>query len=176
MCTANHSVALQLTDAFRRAQSDAQFRRWLTTQRAAMQDRFPVNDCPDVRHGMYGQSSLAIVGARLLQLYPDRRAAFNRETIRTTMRYVYYVGETFRRAFDGTWVALPSLDDVDAPPARVAVDYPMREGLIRPTELVLLALSRRTGEVITGVYRHAERDHAAWMCAGRPERTFTGRR
>lgn len=167
-------VPMQLTKAFRQAQSDQQFLGWLKMQEAVMEIEFPF-DVNEVRDQMYTKDSLAVIENRLQDLYPTAAAAFDADNVHTTMRYVYYVGETFRRAFGGTWVALPNLSDPIEPPHKSAVDFPMREAYVEPAELVKIALTRRTGQELTRVYGYAERDYDNWLAAGCPERTYLGR-
>ena len=118
---------------------------------------------------MYTEASLAIVEQKLLDLYDNHRSAFSLENVHTTMRYVYYVGETFRRACEGTWVALP-VADAYLP----AIDFPMRETMTKPTDLVEGAVNRRDGKHLTKVFGHAVRSYREWTEAGKPERTFRG--
>ncbi|BBZ54217.1 hypothetical protein [Mycolicibacterium phocaicum] len=89
-------VPTQLTRAFRDAQSNEQFLGWLKMQEAVMEIEFPYYDLPEIREQMYTEASLAIVEQKLLGLYDNHRSAFSLENVHTTMRYVYYVGETFR--------------------------------------------------------------------------------
>jgi len=168
-------VPEQLTKAFRLAQSDERFQGWLKMQEASMEIEFPIYDVPQLRGQMYTPDSLAIVEAELLQLHPNHREAFTEDAVHLTMRFAYYIGETFRRAFEGTWVAIPSRVDPENGPRTAAVDFPMREAYIDPAQLVVLALNRRTGKEISRVFGYAERDYAEWIESGKPERTFLGR-
>jgi len=172
MGTADDYIPIQLTRKFRDAQFDNDFQGWLKMQEAAMQIEFPVHDCPEIREDMYSKHSLAVIENKLLQMYPDHRVAFNPDNVHTTMRYVYYVGETFRRNFEGIWVVLPSMSDPTQPPTTAAIDYPMREAMNKPAELVQMALGRRKGNEITRVYGYAERDYNEWIAMGKPARTF----
>ena len=162
-------VPTQLTRAFRDAQSNEQFLGWLKMQEAVMEIEFPYYDLPEIREQMYTEASLAIVEQKLLGLYDNHRSAFSLENVHTTMRYVYYVGETFRRACEGTWVALP-VADAYLP----AIDFPMRETMTKPTDLVEGTVNRRDGKHLTKVYGHAVRSYREWTEAGKPERTFRG--
>jgi hypothetical protein len=168
-------VPMQLTKAFREAQTDEKFQSWLKMQDAVMGIEFPIYDVPEIRDQMYTKGSLAIVENKLLELYPNHRVAFDSDHVHTTMRFVYYIGETFRRAFEGMWVALPRLSKPTEPPVKAAVDFPMREAYIEPAGLVKIAVNRRNTDEITRVYGYAERDYAKWINAGRPERTYLGR-
>ena len=162
-------VPRQLTKAFREAQSNEQFLGWLKMQEAVMEIEFPYYDLPEVRDDMFSKASLAIVEQKLLELYEDRSAAFSTEHVHTTMRYVYYIGETFRSAFEGVWVNLPLTDGFAA-----AIDFPMRETMIKPADLVQGAVNLRTGTELTVVFGYAERNYREWVDAGKPERTFRG--
>jgi hypothetical protein len=98
-------VPIQLTKAFRTAQSDEKFQGWLKMQEAVMGIEFPVYDLPEVANEMFTKDSLEKAEAKLIELYPDERAAYaTDDDINRTMRYVYYVGETFRQALEGVWV------------------------------------------------------------------------
>lgn len=109
------------------------------------------------------------VEQRLLGLYENHRDAFSPEHVHATMRYGYYIGETFRRACEGIWVTIP-VSGAYLP----AIDFPMRETMIKPTDLVTGAVNRRDGKHLALVFGHAERDYEEWLAAGKPERTFLG--
>ncbi|MBS9534034.1 hypothetical protein KIH27_10600 [Mycobacterium sp. M1] len=169
-------VPVQLTKAFRAAQSDTRFQGWLKMQEAVMDIEFPIYDLPEISDIMYTRESLEIVEAQLMELYPNERAAYTGDdNIHRTMRYVYYIGETFRRALEATWVALPPGDpNQDAKRLRPAIDVPFDEMFLQPMELVGMALNRRSGIEITRTYGHMQRPYNEWLEAGRPERTFRG--
>ena len=174
MGSSNDYVPVQLTEAFRQAQADEKFQSWLKMQEAIMGIEFPIYDCPEIRDQMYSKNSLAVIEGKLMDLYINHRDAFGLANVHTTMRYVYYVGETLRRAFEGRWVGLPNLAEPTTSPTKMAIDYPMREAMNRPADLVKIAVNRRSGNEIARVYGYAERDYNEWIAAGRPERTFLG--
>ena len=169
-------IPTQLTNAFREAQTDEKFQGWLKMQEAAMGIEFPIYDLPDIRDNMFTKDSLATIEEKLTELYDSNSAAYTgEENIHRTMRFVYYVGETFRRAFEGRWVAIPPLGNKpDREGLLPGVDVPFREGFIRPTQLIHFALTRRSGVEITRVYGHMERAHQKWLEAGRPPRSYRG--
>ncbi|WP_019164908.1 hypothetical protein [Mycobacteroides abscessus] len=166
-------IPIQLTNEFRRAQENQLFRSWLDRQQAIMAIEFPIEDCPEVAGIMYTEESLAVVENKLLSLYDNFRDALDEQHVHTTMRYVYYVGETYRIAFEGTWVALPKARggaDDNTP----VIDLPFWETLLKPMESVQAALNRRNGSELAGQYPYAQRDYLAWVEAGRPERAYRG--
>ncbi|OHU31698.1 hypothetical protein BKG76_00330 [Mycobacteroides franklinii] len=166
-------VPIQLTNAFRRAQQNTKFRSWLDMQDAVMAIEFPFEDCPEVAGMMYTQRSLGVVEAKILSFYDCFQDAWDAKNIHTTMRFVYYIGETYRRGFEGAWAALPKFgggEDDNTP----VVDFPFRDTLFKPMESVQVALVRRTGSEIAGLYPYAQKDFQEWVEAGRPERTYRG--
>ena len=170
------SVPMQLTKAFREAQSDEKFQGWLKMQEAVMEIEFPYYDLPEIRDHMFTKDSLATVENKLLDLYPNEQAAFaTSDDVHRTMRYIYYIGDTFRRSFEATWAAFPH-HDPNAPSraAMPVIDLPFSEAFIKPTDLLGMVLNRRTGTELTRVYGYIERDYGEWHDNGRPERTYLG--
>lgn len=173
MGSAHDYIPVQLTGAFRKAQSNKLFRSWIEMQQAVMAIEFPIDDCPGVRDIMFTEMSLGIVEEKLLSLYDSFGISLEDRNLHTVMRYVYYIGETYRRAFEGTWVALPKPgggEDDNLP----VVDLPFWETLFKPMESVQAALNRRTGVELAGQYPYAKRDYDRWVEAGRPERVYRG--
>lgn len=175
-------VPVRLTRAYRDAQENEFFLGWLKMQEAVMNIEFPYFDLPEVKDHMFTGDSLRIVENKLLDLYSDPRVAFaGEENLHRTMRYVYYIGETYRRAFEGTWVVLPEVETKgkkragDSEPAMTpAVDLPFNELFTNPMQQISMALSRRTGTEITAIFQFAAEDYAQWVQDGRPERVFRG--
>lgn len=142
-------------------------------QEAVMAIEFPIDDCPEVRDIMFTEDSLSVLEGKLLSLYDSFDAAMDGRNIHTTMRFVYYIGETYRRAFEGTWAALPrssGKQDGNIP----VVDLPFRETLAKPLEAVQVALVRRTGTEVAYLYPRTKIAYEAWLAEGRPARTYRG--
>ncbi|TDZ77533.1 hypothetical protein DE4585_04928 [Mycobacteroides salmoniphilum] len=162
-------VPIQLTSAFRKAQQNTKFRSWLDMQDAVMAIEFR----PEVSGMMYTKESLEVVEAKILSLYDSFQEAWDAKNVHTTMRFVYYIGETYRRGLEGVWAALPKFgggEDDNTP----VVDFPFRETLFKPMESVQVSLVRRTGSEMAGLYPNAQRDFQEWVEAGRPERAYRG--
>lgn len=175
-------IPIRTTRAYRDAQSDENFLGWLRMQEAVMDIEFPYVDCPEVRDVMYAKESLPIVEAKLLQLYGNSREALTgEENLHRTMRFVYYVGDVFRRAFEGTWVALPEIDDKGkrkepeaGPSLQPAVDVPFRESFVTPLRQVSMAIGHRSGNELATNFLLTERAYAKWVKDGRGEVVIRG--
>lgn len=166
-------VPVRLTKAFRDAQADESFLGWLKMQDAVMDIEFPYFDVPEIRGIMFTKASLDVVESKLIARYPNTRAAFDgADNLHSTMRFVYYVGETYRRAFEGTWAVLPPSDQQPAP--MPAVDLPCKETFTVPMTQIGMALGRRTGTDISLSFGLTERLFTKWVADGRPERVYRG--
>lgn len=120
---------------------------------------------------MFTKDGLANAEGKLIELYDSNRAAYDGEgNVHWTMRYVYYVGETFRRAFEGTWVVIPPLGDRSRRAGLLpGVDLQFRENFVNPTQLIHLALPRRSGIEITRVYgTRSGTTTNGWMLGSHP--------
>lgn len=169
-------VPIALTRAFREAQTDEKFQGWLKMQEAAVGIVFPIEDVPGVRDSMFTKDSLSIVEAKLLELYDNHQDAFDGDdNVHRTMRFAYYIGETYRDAFEGTWVAIPQFDKAgNGAGVQPGIQLPFREDFTRPLQQITFALVRRTGEEITRVFGYAQRDYEEWIEKGRPDVEYIG--
>ncbi|MCP2290042.1 hypothetical protein [Nocardia amikacinitolerans] len=149
-------------------QSDEKFQSWLRMQDAAMDIEFSIFDVPEVNGHMYTREGLVVAERALLERFPDYRTAFSGENQKLAMRFVYFIGETFRRATEGKWFALPP-----DPPKRgpqPLIDTEFSPILYNPMHLISFAFQRRTGKEIVTPYDYAVKDHQKWVEAGRPPR------
>ncbi|MGW4741727.1 hypothetical protein [Nocardia xishanensis] len=149
-------------------QNDEKFQSWLRMQDAAMDIEFSIFDAPEVNGHMYTREGLVIAEQVLLERFPDYRTVFTEENQKLGMRFVYFIGETFRRAVEGNWFALPP-----DPPRRgplPLVDAEFRSPFFNPMRLMSFAFQRRTGKEIVTPYDNAVKKYKKWVDAGRPPR------
>lgn len=162
------SVRYRETKEFQEWQNNQQFLGWLKMSDGLMQIEFPL-EVPEVAEIMYTKESLPIVERKAVELYPgDWRDAVAPENIGLTMQFVYYIGETFRRNFEGEWVVLPPSKHRAQPQS--AVDLPFNLLFTEPLALFRVSLIRRTGNEISTVYKFAEESYQGWVNDGRPDR------
>lgn len=171
MGSTHNYIPVRTTRRYREAQTDEKFQGWLKMQSAAMEIVFPIQDVPELRDQMFTPDSLALVESKLLETFSSEEEAFTGD-VSLTMRYVYYVGETFRRHLEGEWCSIlkKKPDGATVP----GIDGPYSEGFINPADLIGIALVRRTGNEISDVFGFQRRRYDQWVSDGRPERTFRG--
>jgi hypothetical protein len=137
-------------------------------QEAAMDIEFTNYDVPELNGHLYTRQGLVIAEHQLLQRYTNLRDLLSAVNLKIGMRFVYFIGETFRQAIEGTGVALPP--NPDRPTQRSVIDSPMWTAFHDPQHMISLALSRRTEKEITTIYDRAIKRHQKWIDAGRPAR------
>ncbi|WP_139279775.1 hypothetical protein [Rhodococcoides yunnanense] len=157
------------TPEYRDAQSDPRFTSWVTMQEAAIELEFIVADVPELKPHLYTREGIVLAEHAALERFPGWRDAFAGDNLTVAMRFVYFIGETFRRATEGRWVAVPQ-----APPktgALQAIDVQYKSGFHNPADMLQMALAQRSGDRIVKVFDYAIEDHQKWVDAGRPSRT-----
>lgn len=162
-------VPIRETSEYRELQKDQMFQSWLRMQDAAMELEFIIYDAPELRGNLYTREGLVIAERKALELFESERSAFTDETVTLGMRFVYFIGETIRRATEGTWVALPP-----NPPRRTgptsAIDVGFSPAFYDPQDMLGIVLVRRTGTVLSRIFDFAVEDYQQWVGAGRPPR------
>ncbi len=157
------------TPQYQAIQGDERFRSWLLMQDAAMQIEFTVFDVPELSGIEYTREGLEVAEKELLERFNVNSKPFSEENYKLGMRFVYFIGETFRRAVEGAWVALPP-DPPHRPGTKSMIDAEFRSGFYDPQHMIGLALGRRTGTEFTWIFDRAVRAHQEWVDAGRPAR------
>lgn len=174
MGSTHNYVPVRTTRKFQDAQHDERFLGWLQMEEAAMPLIFQVKDVPGLSEKMYTKASVPIVEQSLLDRFASAADLWiTEESTDSVMRYTYYLGEVFRREFEGSWVALPGKGKGISASTPV-IDLPFRETFVNPLSLINFAVGRRTGDQIGHVLHWAEEDYNKWVSEGRPERTFEG--
>ena len=163
------SGPIRESEEFRVAQSDPRFVSWLKMQEAAIELEFIVSDVPELKPHLYTREGIVVAEHVALERFSGWREAFTGDNLTLAMRFVYFIGETFRRATEGRWVAVPQ------PPPKTgalqAIDVEYKSGFYAPTDMLQMALAQRTGDKIVKVFDYAVEDHQKWVDAGRPPRT-----
>lgn len=166
MTVPSGDVPLRQSEIFRAAQADEGFRSWLAMQEAVMALEFFVTDVPELKRHRYTREGLVVAERELIARYRDRADAYSDENFAVTSRFSYFIGETIRRATEGTWVALPQVKGGALP----AVETEFDDGYFNVNRLVQLALVRRSGVALSRVFDHAVKNYEKWVDAGRPPR------
>lgn len=162
--------SIRNTSEYQRIQHDERFLGWLRMQEAAMEIEFTVFDMPELSAHMYTREGIVLAEREILRRFDRYRTMFSAENYKIGMRFVYFIGETFRRTVEGHWIALPP-DPPTRPGPKSVVEAPFHWNFYDPQHMIGLALSRRTGTEISWIFDRAAEDHRDWVAAGRPQRS-----
>lgn len=157
-----------------RRQKDPKFLAWLD----GMDDelaRVVGEDAPALE-SLPPQDRWSLAGLRVLE-----RAALehfptvdvpepSQEQIQLLDRLARAVGYVFARTFEGAhWVYVVPARSADEPGEyQPVVETPALPVYVNPGALLVQAVYGRKGTVLEQVYASTEKDHAAWVAAGRP--------
>nr|WP_245558249.1 hypothetical protein [Nocardia thailandica] len=161
----NGGRELRDTAAFAKRQADAGFRSWLLMQEAAMEIEFTVFDVPELSGCEYTREGLVIAEQQIMHRF-DNVSPFSADNRKLGNRFVYFLGETFRRSFEGRWVAVPPIPPATNP--KVMIDVEFKSGFYNPRQMVTFVWKRRTGTELTWIYDFAQENYANWISRGRP--------
>ncbi|WP_433577533.1 hypothetical protein [Nocardia brasiliensis] len=127
-----------------------------------------MSDMPDDPWTVEG---LSCAERAALELFADADAAEAAEQRGMVDRFARFVGEVFRRNFEGRWY-----NNTDADDQGRGFGPALREGYnpayLEPVRLVFAALDRRTGSEWARVFGYSEKRYAEWVATGRPQPQF----
>ncbi|MEV0688196.1 hypothetical protein AB0I35_30455 [Nocardia sp. NPDC050378] len=167
-------VGVRETPEFKALQNDEQFRSWLLMQEAAMEIEFTVFDVPELSGYEYTREGLVIAEQEILRRFADS-SPWTEENYKLGSRFMYFIGETFVRNFEGKWVALPPQPPKTSPATVVDTEY--SSGFYNPRTQMGFVRSRKTGTELTWIFDRAQATYTQWVELGRPGRgTWDGYR
>ncbi|MGK8485439.1 hypothetical protein [Nocardia asiatica] len=91
-------------------QHDPRWLAWLADMDAGL-ERFFTETVPGMPDDPWSADGLRHAEARALELFPSREAVGLPENRDTADGFHRYLGEVFRRAFEGRWYNVPDYDD-----------------------------------------------------------------
>ncbi|MGW1738331.1 hypothetical protein ACWCPQ_05920 [Nocardia sp. NPDC001965] len=151
---------------FRQIQDDERFGDWLQLQQDAVEGEFAATDVPELHGLLWTREGLRIAEQEMLRRFSDFDDMLSEENFEVGSRFVYLIGETFRRALEGIWVLLPP-NPPERPDHVCVIDSPMWTAFHDPAHMSGLAFDRRTGQEISWIFDRTVKRHHKWVEAGR---------
>ncbi|WP_433654543.1 hypothetical protein ACQPW1_27780 [Nocardia sp. CA-128927] len=154
----------------RQHEQDQQDPRWLAwlAEMDDQIDRFRTETVPGLSAGPWDAEDLRSVERALLERFPDVDDAEGPEHQETVDQFARFIGEVFRRNFEGHWY-----NNTDADDQRRGFGPSLREGYnpayLEPVRLVFAALDRGTGSEWARVFGFSQKRYAEWAATGRPQ-------
>ncbi|GGL03203.1 hypothetical protein [Nocardia jinanensis] len=154
---------------YQQIQNDENFQTWLRMQQDAIEGEFVDADVPELDGHLWTREGLLIVEHEMLRRFSDFDDMVSEENFEVGVRFIYFIGETFRRALEGIWALLPP-NPPDRPDPLCVIDSPMWTAFHDPTHMSGLAFDRRTGKEISWIFDRTVKRHHKWVAAGRRTR------
>ncbi|WP_280428346.1 hypothetical protein [Nocardia brasiliensis] len=153
-------------------QEDPRWLAWLN-EMGEQVDRFLNETVPDMPDDPWSVEGLQRAEQALLERFPNSGDESGPENQELVDQFARFIGETFRRHFEGEWYNAPDADDMQGSRGFGPV---LREGYnpeyLDTVPLVSMAIYRRTGKEWGRIFGHSQRRYAQWVAAGRPEPTW----
>ncbi|WP_406267329.1 hypothetical protein OH799_22125 [Nocardia sp. NBC_00881] len=107
--------------------------------------------------------------AAALLIFPTMESVDLPENREIADQFHRYIGEVFRRNFEGEWYNVPECDD----PQRThgfgpVVRRPFNELYLTVISQLTTAMHRRTGTEWSRIFEFSAEDYTSWQNAGRP--------
>lgn len=149
-------------------QHDPRWLAWLADMDAGLA-RFFTETAPGMPDDPWSAEGLRQAEARALELFPSREAVGLPENRDAADGFHRYLGEVFRRAFEGRWYNVPDEDDTQRTRGfGPVVEMPFASMYLTVITQLTSAMSRRTGREWARVFGYQAEDYQAWQEAGRP--------
>lgn len=148
-------------------QQDPAWLAWLAAMPDAL-DEFLTVDVPDMPADPWSAEGLLHAEHASLVHFPSMESVGAPSSRARADRTIRYLGEVFRRNFEGKWCNVPELYGAYGG-FTPAVEEPYVELYLEVVAMLTATLDRRTGREWAGVFGYAQEDHADWVAAGRPD-------
>ncbi|MBF6363095.1 hypothetical protein [Nocardia farcinica] len=149
-------------------QQDPRWLAWLSEMDGAV-TRFLSETVPDMPENPWSAAGLRRAEATALELFPTPESVELPENRHVADGFFRFVGEVFRRAFEGRWQNVPDYDDEQRSHGfGPVVDRPFSENYLDVIPLLTTAVARRTGQLWASIFGYSLEDYEAWKAAGRP--------
>lgn len=169
MSTTGEPATVRDTPEYQQIQNDELFHEWVRMQQEAMENEFVRVDVPELDGHLWTREGLVIAEHEMLRRYSHFDEMAAEENLELGVRFIYFIGETFRRALEGRWALLPP-NPPERPDPLCVIDSPMWTSFHEPTHMSELAFDRRTGKEISWIFDRTVKRHQKWIAAGRPAR------
>ncbi|MGY1945011.1 hypothetical protein [Nocardia asiatica] len=149
-------------------QHDPRWLAWLADMDAGL-ERFFTETAPGMPDDPWSADGLRHAEARALELFPTFESVSLPESRAIADEFHRYLGEVFRRRFEGHWYNVPSHDDRQHTRGYgPVVDLPFTDVYFTVISQLTAAMDRRTGHFWARTFERMQTAHREWVDAGRP--------
>ncbi|MFF0488067.1 hypothetical protein ACFYTQ_03505 [Nocardia sp. NPDC004068] len=156
-------------EQFERDQRDSKWLEWVAPEQMQSQLRkFFAETVPNMPEDPWSPEGLDRAEHAALSIFPTVQAVTAPESRDVADRFHRFIGEVFRRNFEGIWCNVPSYDD---PERRrgfgPVIARPFAEFYLAVIPALTTAIDRQQGTIWSQSFRYSKEDHEAWINGGR---------
>ncbi|WP_405159851.1 hypothetical protein OG203_25745 [Nocardia sp. NBC_01499] len=151
-----------------RDQQDPRWLAWLGDMDRQI-DRFLNETVPDMPNNPWSAEGLRLAEKAALELFPTPASVDQPENRDLADQFHRFVGEVFRRNFEGVWRNVPSFDDAKRSRGfGPVIQRPFAVFYLGVIQTLTTAIDRRAGNIWSQSFGYSEEDYQAWVESGRP--------
>ncbi|WP_330229025.1 hypothetical protein OHA40_23400 [Nocardia sp. NBC_00508] len=147
-------------------QQDPHWMEWLSHMSERI-DQFLNVTVPDMPDNPWSDEGLNHAEAAALRIFPTMESVDLPENRDISDQFHSYIGEVFRRNFEGEWRNVPDYDDDDHPKGfGPVIRLPYNPEYLAVFQLLTATMFRRTGSQWSRIFGYQAEDYETWK-AGR---------
>ncbi|MFI6168799.1 hypothetical protein ACIBCN_18610 [Nocardia sp. NPDC051052] len=132
-------------------------------------DRFLNETVPDMPNNPWSAEGLRRAEKAALELFPTTASVEQSENRDVADQFHRFVGEVFRRNFEGVWLNVPTFDDAERSRGfGPVIQRPFAQFYLGVIQTLTTAIDRRVGDIWAQGFAYSEEDFQAWIESGRP--------
>lgn len=152
----------------RRDQEDPKWMEWVDSELMESQIRKLFEETiPDMPSSPWSAEGLDRVEQYVLNTFPDVDSVKHPEYGDVVDRITRFIGETFRRNFEGAWYNVPGASWL-YPDFGPTIEHGFSSINLDVGNLVTATVDRQWGDYLSGIFTRNRETYDAWVDAGRP--------
>ncbi|MFF0491019.1 hypothetical protein ACFYTQ_18520 [Nocardia sp. NPDC004068] len=150
-------------------QHDPKWLAWVAPELMETQLRkFLTDTVPDMPDDPWTAEGLAQAECVALELFPTMQATRSPENRDVADQFHRFIGEVFRRNFEGSWYNVPSFDDSQGTHGfGPVIKLPFAEFYFTVIQQLTTVIDRHTGKQWAWIYAQQQKNYDDWKNSGR---------
>ncbi|MFI7004274.1 hypothetical protein [Nocardia sp. NPDC050175] len=155
-----------------RDQHDPQWLAWLDSEKMNAQiDAFLNETVPDMPDNPWTAEGLDRVERDMLERFSDMDDVDRAENWVVADQFSRFIGEVFRRNFEGRWFNAPSMGGARYPDFGPVIRHEWVDAYLDVGNLITATVHRKWGDNLSTIFANSSESYREWVSAGRPTLT-----